>query len=144
MLVLHSVREKHPACGYALRRIIALIPVLLGMKEISAYAVHADELNKPYPFATSTMGMEPKTTCLDYLTRCPCPIIDELGADDQRLWGAVRGFQPGHQRGRTLLPSALPLDEPYQRDLLNSYGERTFDRLRHQCRVVEFRGDSLR
>ena len=31
MLVLHSVREKHPACGYALRRIIALIPVLLGV-----------------------------------------------------------------------------------------------------------------
>ena len=123
-----------------------LIPVLLGMKEISAYAVHADELNKPYPFATSTMGMEPKTTCLDYLTRCPCPIIDELGVEPMinDYGGAVRGFQPGHQRGRTLLPSALPLDEPYQRDLLNSYGERTFDRLRHQCRVVEFRGDSLR
>ena len=31
MSVLHSVREKHPACGYALRRIIALIPVLLGV-----------------------------------------------------------------------------------------------------------------
>lgn len=29
-------------------------------------------------------------------------------------------------------------------DLLNRYGERTFDRLRHLCRVIEFRGDSLR
>ena len=31
MSVLHSVREKHPAYGYALRRILALIPVLLGV-----------------------------------------------------------------------------------------------------------------
>ncbi len=59
-----------------------LVPVLLlGMKGFSVYAVHADELNRPYPFAFSTMGMDPKTTCLDYLTRSPCPILDELGVE---------------------------------------------------------------
>ena len=29
-------------------------------------------------------------------------------------------------------------------ELLNRYGERTLDRLQHLCRIVEFRGDSLR
>lgn len=123
-----------------------LIPVLLGMKEISAYAVHADELNKPYPFAASTMGMDPKTSCLDYLTRCPCPIIDELGVEPmindygERYEGFNRIINAAERYGRPLFLST----NLTKGDLLNRYGERTFDRLRHLCRVVEFRGDSLR
>lgn len=123
-----------------------LIPVLLGMKENFAYAVHADELNRPYPFATSTMGMDPKASCLDYLTRCPCPIIDELGVEPmindygERYEGFNRIINAAERYGRPLFLST----NLTKGDLLNRYGERTFDRLRHLCRVVEFCGDSLR
>ena len=123
-----------------------LVPVLLGMKEVSVYAVHADELNKPYPFAASTMGMDPKTTCLDYLTRCPYPIIDELGVEPmindygERYEGFNRIINAAERYGHPLFLST----NLTKGDLLNRYGERTFDRLRRLCRVVEFRGDSLR
>ena len=123
-----------------------LVPVLLGMKEISAYAVHADELNKLYPFAASTMGMDPKTSCLDYLARCPYPIIDELGVEPmindygERYEGFNRIISAAERYSRPLFLST----NLTKGDLLNRYGERTFDRLRHLCRVVEFRGDSLR
>ena len=90
-----------------------LIPVLLGMKEISAYAVHADELNKPYPFATSTMGMEPKTTCLDYLTRCSRPSIDDLCVDPtsndfgERFEGCIRAINAAERNCRPLFLSTI-------------------------------------
>ncbi len=123
-----------------------LVPVLLGMKGFSVYAVHADELNSPYPFAFSTMGMDPKTTCLDYLTRSPCPILDELGVESmindygERYEGFNRIINAAERYYRPLFIST----NLTKGDLLNRYGERTFDRLRHLCRVVEFSGDSLR
>lgn len=123
-----------------------LVPVLLGMKNLHTYPVHADDFNKPYPFAASTMGMDPKMTCLDYLTRCPYPVIDELGVEPmindygERYEGFNRVINTAERYFRPVFVSTnLSKDE-----MLNRYGERTLDRLRHLCRIVEFKGESLR
>lgn len=134
-------------CGRG-KSIIAtcLVPVLLGIKNLYTYPVHADDFNKPYPFAASTMGMDPKMTNLDYLTRCPYPVIDELGVETlindygERYEGFNRIINAAERYFRPIFVSTnLSKDE-----MLNRYGERTLDRLQHLCRIVEFRGESLR
>ncbi len=123
-----------------------LVPVLLAMKNITAYPVHADDFGKPYPFAGSTMGMDPKMTCLDYLQRCPYPIIDELGVEPlvndygEKYEGFNRIINAAERYFRPLFVST----NLTKQELLNRYGERTLDRLQHLCRIVEFKGESLR
>nr|DAI17395.1 MAG TPA: replicative helicase [Caudoviricetes sp.] len=123
-----------------------LVPVLLGMKNLYTYPVHADDFNKPYPFAASTMGFDPKMTNLDYLTRCPYPVIDELGVETlindygERYEGFNRIINAAERYFRPMFVST----NLSKSDMLNRYGERTLDRLQHLCRIVEFRGESLR
>ncbi|GAB0481682.1 hypothetical protein KML24007_04280 [Alistipes indistinctus] len=134
-------------CGRG-KSIIAtgLVPVLLNMKNLYTYPVHADDFNKPYPFAASTMGMDPKMTNLDYLMRSPFPTVDELGVETlindygERYEGFNRVINAAERYYRPMFVSTnLSKDE-----MLNRYGERTLDRLQHLCRIVEFRGESLR
>jgi len=134
-------------CGRG-KSIIAtcLVPVLLGIKNLNTYPVHADDFNKPYPFAANTMGMDLKSSNLDYLTKCPYPVIDELGVETlindygERYEGFNRIINAAERYFRPMFVSTnLTKDE-----MLNRYGERTLDRLQHLCRIVEFQGESLR
>lgn len=134
-------------CGRG-KSIIAtcMLPVLLATKNLMGIAVHADDLEKPYPLAANTMGMDSKATYLDYLMKSPFPIIDELGTEKM-----VNDYGEKYEGFNSIINAA----ERYYRalfistnlgteELLNRYGERTLDRLQHLCRIVEFRGDSLR
>jgi len=134
-------------CGRG-KSIIAtcLVPVLLAMKNLVAYPVHADDLERIYPFAASTIGMDPKMSNLEYLCRCSYPIIDELGVEPQindygeRYEGFNRVINAAERHFRPLFIST----NLTKQELLGRYGERTLDRLRHLCRIVEFKGESLR
>lgn len=134
-------------CGRG-KSIIAtcLLPVLLATKGITTYPVHADDFEKPYPFAANTMGMDPKATNLEYLIKCPYPVIDELGTEKlvndygERYEGFNAVINAAERYFKPLFISTNLTTE----QLLNRYGERTLDRLQHLCRIVEFRGDSLR
>lgn len=134
-------------CGRGKSIIITgMIPVLLAIKQCHTFPVHADDFGKPYPLAASTMGMDPNSKFLDYLVRAKYPIIDELGVEP-----LVNDYGEKYE-GFNLVMNAA---ERYMRpvfistnlttiDMLNRYGERTMDRLQHLCRIVEFKGDSLR
>ena len=134
-------------CGRG-KSIIAtcLVPVLLGIKNLNTYPVHADDFNKPYPFAANTMGMDPKSSNLDYLTKCPYPVIDELGVETlindygERYEGFNRIINAAERYFRPMFVSTnLSKDE-----MLNRYGERTLARTKPLCPIVESRGESLR
>lgn len=123
-----------------------VVPVLLAMKGCRSLPIHADDFQKPYDFATSTAGYDPKMSNLDYLTRSPYPIIDELGVEPlvnnygEKWEGFNRIINAVERYLRPLFLSTNLTKE----QLLLRYGERTFDRLIRLCRVVEFKGDSLR
>lgn len=124
-----------------------VVPVLLRMLNKGTYPIHADEFSLRYPFASSTEGCDPRMTNLEYLIhRSSYPIIDELGTETlineygEKYEGFNRIINAAERDLRPLFVSTnLSRDEIYRR-----YGERTFDRLMHLCRIVEFRGDSLR
>ncbi len=123
-----------------------LVPVLLAMKGYHAYPVHADDLDKTYSFAASTAGFDPRMTNLDYLCRTPFPILDELGVEPmvnnygEKYEGFNRIINAAERHYRPLFVSTNLIKD----ELLNRYGERTLDRLQHLCRIVEFKGESLR
>lgn len=123
-----------------------VVPVLLAMKGYRTVPIHADDFQKPYDFAASTAGYDPKMSNLDYLARTAYPIIDELGVEPlindygEKYEGFNRVINAAERYLRPLFLSTNLSKE----QLLFRYGERTFDRLTHLCRVVEFRGESLR
>lgn len=123
-----------------------VVPVLLAMKGCHSQPIHADDFARPYDFAARTAGYDPKMTNLEYLTRCPYPIIDELGVEPlvndygEKYEGFNRIVNAAERYLRPLFLSTNLTRE----QLLRRYGERTFDRLTRLCRVVEFRGESLR
>lgn len=123
-----------------------VIPVLFAMKERQTMSIHADDFNKPYPFASTTANYDPKMSNLDFLTRTSFPIIDELGVEPmindygERYEGFNRVINAAERHLRPLFISTNLTKE----QLLRRYGERTFDRLIHLCHIVEFRGESLR
>ena len=134
-------------CGRGKSTILTgVIPVLLAMKGFHSCPIHADELTKPYRFAASTAGYDPASNNLDFLTRMPFPIIDEVGVEPvindygERYEGFNRIVNAAERYLRPLfLATNLSREQ-----LLRRYGERTFDRLTRLCRAVEFRGESLR
>ena len=123
-----------------------VVPVLLAMKGCRTVPIHADDFQKAYDFAASTAGYDPKMSNLDYLTRTAYPIVDELGVEPlindygEKYEGFNRIINAAERYLRPLFLSTNLTRE----QLLLRYGERTFDRLTHLCRVVEFRGESLR
>lgn len=123
-----------------------VVPVLLAMKGCFVVPIHADEFQKPYDFAGCTAGYDPKMSNLDYLIRSAYPIIDELGVEPlvnnygEKYEGFNRVINAAERYLRPLFLSTNLTRE----QLLLRYGERTFDRLTRLCRVVEFKGDSLR
>ena len=123
-----------------------VVPVLLAMKGCHSLPIHADDFQKPYDFAAATAGYDPKMSNLDYLTRTAYPIIDELGVEPlvndygEKYEGFNRIINAAERYLRPLFLSTNLTREQLRR----RYGERTFDRLTRLCRVVEFRGESLR
>lgn len=123
-----------------------VVPVLLAMKGYNTQPIHADDFAKPYDFAASTAGYDPKMSNLEYLTKTAFPIIDELGVEPlvndygEKYEGFNRIINAAERYLRPLFLSTNLTKE----QLLLRYGERTFDRLTRLCRVVQFRGESLR
>lgn len=123
-----------------------VVPVLLAMKGCHTVPIHADDFQKPYDFAASTAGYDPKMSNLDYLARTAYPIIDELGVEPlindygEKYEGFNRIINAAERYLRPLFLSTNLSKE----QLLRRYGERTFDRLTHLCRPVKFEGESLR
>lgn len=134
-------------CGRGKSVIITgVVPVLLTMKGYCSVSIHADDFCRPYPFAASTAGYDPKMSNLDYLLRSPFPIIDELGVeplvnDYGEKW---EGFNRIVNSAERYLRPLFVTTNLTKEELLRRYGERTFDRLSRLCCVVEFSGDSLR
>ena len=134
-------------CGRGKSIIISgIIPVLLRIKNRYVRVIHSQELTKPIPnVIIYSYGQRPDTN-LDYLLKTHFPIIDEVGVESM-----VNDYGEKSE-GFNLVMNAA---ERYHRhlfvttnltveQLLERYGERTIDRLNHLCRVVEFKGDSLR
>lgn len=123
-----------------------VVPILLALKGCHTVPVHADDFNKPYPFAASTAECDPRMTNLDYLVWTHFPIIDELGVESmvnnygEKSEGFNRVINAAERYLRPLFISTNLTKE----ELLRRYGERTFDRLFHLCQIVKFKGESLR
>ena len=72
------------SCGRG-KSVIAsgVIPVLFRMKGKYLRPVHAQDMTKPTPQQPYLAYGQRPETWLDYLQRCPFPIIDELGVEMQ-------------------------------------------------------------
>lgn len=123
-----------------------MIPVLLAIKGYHTFPIHADDFEKPYPFAASTAGCDLKTTNLDYLSRTRFPIIDELGVESMvnNYGEKSEGFNKVINTAERYLRPLFVSTNLTKEELLRRYGERTFDRLSHLCRIIKFKGESLR
>ncbi len=126
--------------------ITGIIPVLLRIKNRYTRVIHSQELTKPIPDAiVYGYGQRPDTN-LDYLIKTPFPIIDEVGVESQvndygeRSEGFNLVINASERYHRPLFITTNLTAE----QLLERYGERTVDRLQHLCRIIEFKGDSLR
>ena len=134
-------------CGRGKSIIISgIVPVLLRLKNRWIRAVHAQDLTKPTPSAqVYYYGQRPETN-LDYLLKTPFPIIDELGVESlvndygEKTEGFNLVMNVAERYHRHIFATTNLTEE----QLLERSGERTRDRLSHLCRVVKFKGESLR
>ncbi len=100
------------------------------------------------PIHASQLGAmhKSKITNYDYLLKTAFPILDEVGVETKR-----NIFGEKHESFITIVDMAEQDLKPMflttnltVEELMNRYGERTCERLRNLCRVVEFKGESLR
>ncbi len=125
--------------------ISGIIPVLLRIKNKFTRVIHAQELTKPAKNSASSYGHHPESN-LDYLLKCAYPIIDELGVESR-----VNEYGEKSEGFNLILNNAERFHRPLfittnlnSQQLLERYGERSLDRLNHLCRVIHFKGRSLR
>ena len=135
------------SCGRG-KSVIAsgVIPVLFRMKGKYLRPVHAQDMTKPTPQQPYLAYGQRPETWLDYLQRCPFPIIDELGVEMQvNDYGEkCEGFNLViYAAERYNRPMFITTNLP-EEQILARYGERTLDRLGHLCKTVKFTGESLR
>lgn len=135
------------SCGRGKSIIISgVIPVLLRIKGRYVRVIHAQDINKPAPNAqTYYYGQRPDTN-LDHLLKTAYPIIDEVGVESM-----VNDYGEKSEGFNLLMNAAERYHRPIyattnltKEQMLDRYGERTLDRLSHLCRIVEFKGESLR
>ena len=135
------------SCGRG-KSVIAsgVIPVLFRMKGKYLRPVHAQDMTKPTPQQPYLAYGQRPETWLDYLQRCPFPIIDELGVEMQ-----VNDYGEKREGFNLVINAAERYNRPMfittnltEEQILARYGERTLDRLGHLCKTVKFTGESLR
>lgn len=135
------------SCGRG-KSVIAsgVIPVLFRMKGKYLRPVHAQDMTKPTPQQPYLAYGQRPETWLDYLQRCPFPIIDELGVEMQ-----VNDYGEKCEGFNLVVNAAERYNRPMfittnltEEQILARYGERTLDRLGHLCKTVKFTGESLR
>jgi DNA replication protein DnaC len=135
------------SCGRG-KSVIAsgVIPVLFRMKGKYLRPVHAQDMTKPTPQQPYLAYGQRPETWLDYLQRCPFPIIDELGVEMQ-----VNDYGEKCEGFNLVINAAERYNRPMfittnltEEQILARYGERTLDRLGHLCKTVKFTGESLR
>lgn len=132
-------------CGRGKSVIIAsVVPFLLTAKGFVSKPIHADFFESPCKADWATEIQKPKN--IDYLCQCAFPIIDELGVEPkindygERYEGFTKVINVAEMKLKPLFVSTNLTKE----QLLTRYDERTFERLVHLCRRVEFNGESLR
>ena len=135
------------SCGRG-KSVIAsgVIPVLFRMKGKYLRPVHAQDMTKPTPQQPYLAYGQRPETWLDYLQRCPFPIIDEFGVEMQ-----VNDYGEKCEGFNLVINAAERYNRPMfittnltEEQILARYGERTLDRLGHLCKTVKFTGESLR
>ena len=134
-------------CGRG-KSIIAtgVVPVLLQMKKHYSMVVHSQDMNRPHPEAQIYYYGQRPDTYLDKLLKVWYPIVDELGVENQlndygeRCEGFNLLINAVERYHRTIFITTNLTEN----ELLARYGERTLDRLSHLCRIVKFKGESLR
>lgn len=135
------------SCGRGKSIIISgVIPVLFRILNRYVRVVHAQDINRPVPNGMNYGYGVKQETNLDYLLKTPVPIIDEIGVENQ-----INDYGEKSEGFNLIINAAERYHRPLfittnltVEQLLERYGERTVDRLNHLCRVVEFKGDSLR
>ena len=122
------------SCGRG-KSVIAsgVIPVLFRMKGKYLRPVHAQDMTKPTPQQPYLAYGQRPETWLDYLQRCPFPIIDELGVEMQ-----VNDYGEKCEGFNLVINAAERYNRPMfittnltEEQILARYGERTLDRLGH-------------
>ncbi len=123
-----------------------VLPVLFKMKGRGFKAVHAQDLYKDFPRQSSYGYYCRPMTYLDVLMKEKFPAVDELGIE-----GQFNDYGERTEGFNLLLNSAERYHKPVfvstnltEEQILNRYGERTLDRLQHLCKVVHFKGESMR
>ncbi len=134
-------------CGRGKSVIISgVVPVLLRLKNFCMIAVHAQDIAKPLPYISNGSYNQRPESYLDYLLKCRFPIIDEIGVES-----LINDYGEKSEGFNSVMNAAERFHRPLflttnltAEQLLERYGERTIDRLNHLCRIIEFKGDSLR
>lgn len=123
-----------------------VLPVLFRMHNYILHPIHAQDLYKPLPNQPTHSYYQRPTTYLDQLQRLSFPAIDELGVE-----GLMNDYGERTEGFNLILNAAERYHRPVfvttnlsEQQILNRYGERTADRLAHLCRVIHFKGESLR
>ncbi len=122
--------------------IVGVIPYLLRLQSIHVRPVHAQDFNQP---AKTQLSGVPESN-LEYLLKIRYPIIDDLGTEVMH-----NNFGTKSEAFTAIINAAERINKPMfittnltVEQLLDRYGDRTLDRLRHLCRVIQFSGESLR
>ncbi len=123
-----------------------VLPVLFRMKGKGFRAVHAQDMYKEHPNNNIYGYYQRPVTYLDLLLKANYPAVDELGVE-----GQYQDYGERAEGINLILNSAERYHRPVflstnltEEEILNRYGERTLDRLMHLCRIVRFKGESLR
>jgi DNA replication protein DnaC len=123
-----------------------VIPVLLKMAtNCTVRAIHAEQFERSC--TPTVVGMPNKSVNLDYLCSASFPIIDDMGVEVQvgnygeKYEGINRVLNVAEQQAKAVFITTNLNSE----EVMERYGMRTFDRLKHLCKIVKFKqGDSLR
>lgn len=122
-----------------------VVPTLIRNKtKLNVNVIPADQLTKP---CKRTIPSMPESPCnLDYLVACPFPIIDDVGTESvvnnygEKFDPVQRVVAAAEKDNKALFISTnLSVEE-----LIRRYDVRTADRMQGLCKVVEFKGYSLR
>lgn len=136
-------------CGRGKSIIITgVIPVLMRLKGRNVKPIMAHELNRTVCYDSYFTNPPEGYTYLDYATSqfARNIIVDEVGTETmnndygERIEPFNLIMNVAEQYHRRLFLSTNLTEQ----EILDRYGMRTLDRLSHLCRIVRFKGESLR
>ncbi len=119
-----------------------VIPTLLRCKQVHVRAIHAQDMGKRMQVP---QGLSAETH-LDYLINSGYPIIDDLGVESiiNDYGSKSEGFNAIINAAERYCKPMFITTNLTGEELLDRYGDRTLDRLKHLCRIIIFKGNSMR